>query len=263
MIRHIEFCLDEIECEIDAQDISGLAEPGRLSLQRHIAQMRIVLANWKATAEAGATIAGAETSQAEIGDKLEWIRGIDRATAELLASNGVTRFQTIADWRHEEIAALGGETLGLERIAEENWIEQAAILVTGQLTLHAKQVELANIANAEVVAVAIADTVIEAVIEAGTVAIAKAANIASPQGITITTARDATATNVAMAHEPDTTADNIIPLGPARRTSVGRRIAQAAAALAIIAAGIGALNGWDLASIAAITAALAEQTQIR
>ncbi len=251
MIRHIEFCLEEIECEIDAQSIAGISEAGRLSLQRHIAQMRAVLADWQATAETMAQ------SNDRGGDKLVWIRGIDQDAVALLAAKGVTSFQTIAQWRHAEISALGGETLSLERIAEQNWIEQAAILATGQLTLYAKQIELASIADVEIVAAALPDTAMP--IEAAPIATVEAQTVALPQAEAIAAALEPASTT-AVASKPATARDNIVALVPAKRTSIGRRIVQAAAALAIIAAGIGALNGWDIPSVIAITAALAEPT---
>ncbi len=256
MIRHIEFCLEEIECEIEAQSSTGISASGRLSLQRHIAEMRAVLAEWQTIAGSSDSITADEATAS--GDRLTLIRGIDTQTARLLAAKSVTCFQTIAEWRHHDIASLGHATLSLERIAAENWIEQAAILVTGQLTLHAKQIELARIATVEMVTAAIADNsppekhpadAIEA-----TIALAQPiAAVALVQPML----------EIAAAAVPTAPEANVVALAPAKTTSIARRLTQAAAAVAILAAGIGAITSWDLARVTAMTAALAEQSQIR
>ena len=62
---HIEFCLDEIDCEIEAALDNALDDIDRISLQRHVAGMRAIIAfarmrsaahqtghpNWKQTDE--------------------------------------------------------------------------------------------------------------------------------------------------------------------------------------------------------------------
>ncbi|MFM9941620.1 MAG: hypothetical protein ACKVP7_19215 [Hyphomicrobiaceae bacterium] len=136
MIRHIQFCLEEIEAEIDAQDVAGISTDGQQSLRQHIVAMRAVLAGWRPQAASAATepeIPGA--------DDLTLICGIDAEIAAHLRAKGVTRFQTIADWLAADIAAASHATLAAQRISQENWIEQAAILATGALTYHARRVQ--------------------------------------------------------------------------------------------------------------------------
>jgi predicted flap endonuclease-1-like 5' DNA nuclease len=61
-------------------------------------------------------------------DDLTFIRGIDPALAQHLASLGITRFADIAAWRPDDVRNVS-EALGLTReISRQNWIEQAALL---------------------------------------------------------------------------------------------------------------------------------------
>jgi predicted flap endonuclease-1-like 5' DNA nuclease len=140
VVRHIEFCLEEIECEIDALDRACLVDQDRIEFGDHIAAMRRILA---------AVASGAPRTSAglliEIGDDLSLIRGISLIDRAMLEANGVTRFETIAAWRRTDMQALGGTGLR-RRICEQNWIEQAAILATGRTTHFADCVTSARMA---------------------------------------------------------------------------------------------------------------------
>jgi predicted flap endonuclease-1-like 5' DNA nuclease len=65
------------------------------------------------------------------GDDLKRIRAIDQDLELSLNQAGVRRFADIADWTASDVARIG-QTLGLvDRIEQENWIEQAQILAKG------------------------------------------------------------------------------------------------------------------------------------
>ena len=131
MTLHILFCLDEIDCEIAAIDAVRLPETERLTLERYTASMRTMLA--------GLAAQKATVDRVISFDDLFLIRGIDKATTNVLATKGVTGFSTIANCKQADIATLSDERLSLERIARENWIEQAAILETGALTNYSER----------------------------------------------------------------------------------------------------------------------------
>lgn len=69
-------------------------------------------------------------------DDLTLIRGVDAALAQELAAHGITRFATIAAWTTADIASIA-TTASPQRIAKENWIEQAALLAAGTMTTFA------------------------------------------------------------------------------------------------------------------------------
>lgn len=122
MTKHIAFCLEEIEAEIGALKAESEAASSALAhLLQHVGAMRAILATHNA-------------SKATVADDLTFIRGIDADRAIILRSKGVSRFSDIANWREADITALGNVDLSLDRIAHENWIEQAAILATGNTT---------------------------------------------------------------------------------------------------------------------------------
>lgn len=141
MLHHIEFCLDEIDCEIDALLIERVGEAERALLKSKIADIRDLIAGWKVT------LAGVAPAPAtdEIADDLTLIRGIDTEIAAKLAGLGYTRFEIIASWRAHDIAALE-PSIPSNRIAQQNWIEQAAMLATGTLTAHAVRVKRGDFA---------------------------------------------------------------------------------------------------------------------
>ncbi len=64
----------------------------------------------------------------EAFDPLEKIRGINAKLAELLNAQGVTRFQQIALWTHNDVKRISSALDLGRRISRENWIEQAALL---------------------------------------------------------------------------------------------------------------------------------------
>lgn len=135
MVRHIVFCLEEIEAEIEALDGASLGEKDRACLANHIAGMRIILAAAAPAAEADD--ANGALALARKGDDLTLIRGIAVDDLVLLAKRGVTTFAGIAGWTRADIDALGGGKALRQRIARENWIEQAALLAAGIGTAHA------------------------------------------------------------------------------------------------------------------------------
>ncbi len=72
-----------------------------------------------------------------VRDILDSIRGIDDALATRLAELGVTSFAQIAEWRNADIQTVTAKLDLGGRVAQQNWIEQAALLRTGQLTVYA------------------------------------------------------------------------------------------------------------------------------
>lgn len=128
MIEHIQLCLDEIECELDAWATSRAEDFDRLI--GLTSQMRVVMAGLMARRAAVSLAAR---------DDLTLIRGIDDEISDHLASRGVTRYATVAAWSAADIASVAGEQVTAERMAAENWIEQAAILATGTMTHFARQ----------------------------------------------------------------------------------------------------------------------------
>jgi predicted flap endonuclease-1-like 5' DNA nuclease len=64
-------------------------------------------------------------------DNLQRIRGIDEPMAQRLAAAGVSRYAQIAAWSATEVARFDRDLAGNGRIARENWIEQAQILMRG------------------------------------------------------------------------------------------------------------------------------------
>lgn len=136
MLHHIEFCLDEIDVLL----VETVGEADRDLLKSKVADIRSLIGGWTfkplvaTTDETVAEIVPAAT--VEIADDLTLIRGID---AEIAAILGGTHFATVASWRAVDIAALD-RVIPAHRIAQQNWIEQAAILATGRLTAHAIRV---------------------------------------------------------------------------------------------------------------------------
>jgi predicted flap endonuclease-1-like 5' DNA nuclease len=162
--RHIEFCLDEIECEIEAIDEAALSPSDKLCLSRHVAGMRALLQS--ARPEPAVTRHRSEllASVAPVTDDLGLIRGIGDDDIALLVERRIQTFAAIATWHREDILALGGREF-LRRVARENWIEQAAILATGDLTHHAEAVIARRFAAQPVTALADALASVSAVME--------------------------------------------------------------------------------------------------
>lgn len=248
MIRHIEFCLQEIECEIEAEQTQSLTDTARLGLQQHIAGMRSLLAQWQALDDA-----------MNAGDSLSLIRGIDQPTARLLAEKGVTRFDTIAAWRRKDILAIAGGGLTLDRIARENWIEQAAILATGQLTDYAKALKLASIATIDDLEIQLADAAVASPPE---VEAPVTGEPHSPQIAAIAAALAEAGFSAPMSPSASQSAENIVALSPTRRTSTVRRVAHVAAALALMTT-VGAFHNWKMPDLAAFSAAVSINSHTR
>lgn len=67
-------------------------------------------------------------------DPLTQIKGLGPKKAAKLNKRGITRFAQIATWSDADIAALEAD-LGpiADRIARDRWVEQAALLATGEI----------------------------------------------------------------------------------------------------------------------------------
>ncbi len=134
MSLHVAFCLDEIDCELEADH--SLDEQDRICLKRHVAEMRLVL-------EAARTRRNGLThARDQAQDDLTLIRGIGAAERDALSQAGVVCFDTIADWRLADIQAITAFGIDPRRISQENWIEQAAILSAGNMTSYAQGVQV-------------------------------------------------------------------------------------------------------------------------
>jgi len=128
---HIEFCLDEIDCEIEAASDCGLDDIDRVSLQRHIAGMRAIIAFARMRRAAHPHVCDVAE------DDLTLVKGIGLAEQKILKDAGVRTFAEIASWRRHDIKAFGQHGIPFRRIARENWIEQAAVLAAGGQTHYA------------------------------------------------------------------------------------------------------------------------------
>src|SRR5262245_34387437 len=67
-------------------------------------------------------------------DNLQRIRGIDAELARRLATAGLKRYEEIAAWSAADVERFDRDFAGAGRIARENWIEQAQILMKGGAT---------------------------------------------------------------------------------------------------------------------------------
>lgn len=66
------------------------------------------------------------------GDELTRIKGVGPKLVEVLAGLGVTRFDQIAAWSADDIAAINAQLGRFEgRIERDNWVEQARLLAAG------------------------------------------------------------------------------------------------------------------------------------
>jgi predicted flap endonuclease-1-like 5' DNA nuclease len=72
-------------------------------------------------------------------DNLRRIGGIDAATEQRLAAQGITRYSQIASWSPAEVERLERQLAINGRIARENWVEQAQILSRGGDTAFARE----------------------------------------------------------------------------------------------------------------------------
>jgi predicted flap endonuclease-1-like 5' DNA nuclease len=70
-------------------------------------------------------------SPAAPADDLRRIRGIDGQVAEHLIAAGIRRYQQIAAWSATDVERFDRQLASAGRIARENWIEQAQILMRG------------------------------------------------------------------------------------------------------------------------------------
>jgi predicted flap endonuclease-1-like 5' DNA nuclease len=67
-------------------------------------------------------------------DNLQRIRGIDAELARRLVTAGIQRYEEIAAWSAADVERFDRDLAGAGRIARENWIEQAQILMKGGAT---------------------------------------------------------------------------------------------------------------------------------
>ena len=242
MILHIEFCLDEIECEIDAPENGDRPDGGRNELHRHIAEMRALLVGWKA--EVAAEPEQSVERKATIEDDLTLIRGIDDTVVARLTTKGVTRFQTIADWRAADMAALSDDHEFVQRISRENWIEQAAVLATGKLTHFAERKKPGQFAN--VVSYVSTDSAILRAVD-----VALTATVTDvPVGEQCSAVIQEPAIRVASIAEATPTA-NVVPFPVVRRHRARNFLIEVAASLLIIAS-VGVVKTGNLPAFAAV-----------
>ena len=189
MSLHIEFCLDEIDWEIKSVLDEALDDIDRVSLQRHVDGMRAIVAF------ARIRCAAHQKTTTAADDDLTLVKGIGHAERMILNGIGVRSFAAIANWRRNDIKALADHGILLERIACENWIEQAAVLASGAKT-HFASSEPAGRAG---------------LIEWG------------PQNDTITTVDDQTATSnqLRIEFEAEATESNAFKASNAPATNIG------------------------------------------
>ena len=104
------------------------------------------------------------------GDNLQRIRGIDAPMAQRLAAAGVSRYAEIATWSAAEVARFDRDLAADGRIARENWIEQAQILMRGGDTAYSRAFDRgapAEVTAPTPVAPAPGEAVAEAAADAG------------------------------------------------------------------------------------------------
>lgn len=166
MLHHIELCLDEIECEIEFHLSPSMSEPQRLELKQKIDDLRNFVGAL-ATPALGSRIVETDADASDAisieerqgdpaveatpavgsgNDDLTMIRGIDAATAAMLASRGAATFAAIAAWRTADFDIVCDDEITARRIAQQGWIEQAAILAKGEHTDYARRVQRGEIA---------------------------------------------------------------------------------------------------------------------
>ena len=143
MINHIAFCLDEINAELGAQEAAGLSASEIAEIAEHVGAVRHVLMRHILRGIAAPAAIVPATVEAPAADDLGLIRGIDGTAAARLAAHGVTSFASIAGWNSSELATFAaGDVTLRDDICRDNWIEQAAVLATGALTVHAARIRL-------------------------------------------------------------------------------------------------------------------------
>lgn len=87
-------------------------------------------------------LSGAASEAAAFGemvDDLTLVRGIDADLAARLNGLGVTAFAEIARWSRDDVTCVSDALHIARRISNENWIEQAAVLASGNTTAFAKR----------------------------------------------------------------------------------------------------------------------------
>jgi len=72
-------------------------------------------------------------------DDLTLIRGIDVPTQRQLATMGIVRFADIAGWSAADVAKISAALGSKNRVASENWVEQAQVLAKGGVTRFARE----------------------------------------------------------------------------------------------------------------------------
>ncbi|MCR2833184.1 helix-hairpin-helix domain-containing protein [Parerythrobacter lacustris] len=113
----------------EAREIAEVA-PGLTSAAANLQSAAHVTA--EADAEAGAPGSAREALQEMRTDDLTRIKGVGPKLVDLLAGMGVTRFEQIAVWSAEDIAAIDSQLGRFEgRIERDNWVEQARLLASG------------------------------------------------------------------------------------------------------------------------------------
>ena len=92
-----------------------------------------------AGAAAGASIDAnmkAAAATVDDADDLTQIKGVGPKIADKLKASGVTRFSQIAAWNEQDIAAFSEQLNFTGRIERDRWVEQAAILASGNVAAY-------------------------------------------------------------------------------------------------------------------------------
>jgi len=69
--------------------------------------------------------------------EFDLIRGISESDIKVLRDNGINSFSDIAAWSAKDVQNINSQLEGNNRIQQENWIEQAALLASGAMTVYA------------------------------------------------------------------------------------------------------------------------------
>jgi predicted flap endonuclease-1-like 5' DNA nuclease len=84
-----------------------------------------------------ATAEIADRASASSPDRLDLVRGIDEACAEVMRNAGVSRWADLIDWRRADIDRIEALLGSRGRISRQGWIEQATLLGSGRTSAHA------------------------------------------------------------------------------------------------------------------------------
>ncbi|MFN2101263.1 hypothetical protein [Altererythrobacter sp. MF3-039] len=96
---------------------------------------KVAHANAQTDAEAGPAITPSRPAAPAGGDDLTRIKGVGPKIVEMLAGQGVNRFEQIAAWDDADIDRIDAQLGRFQgRIRRDNWVEQAKLLAEGDKT---------------------------------------------------------------------------------------------------------------------------------